>query len=315
MFELIRNPSIDFMGKKKISLGLSTLLVLIGLFALIQIARGQANLGIDFTGGTALLVHFERPEPISEVRTVLSGNGFSGAQIQNVNGTSDLFIRVKARSESAHSVTESILALLHGHFAGNPLTIRQSIEIGPTIGSELAGKALVAIFFSLLGFILYIAVRFEFRFGLAAAISTFHNVIAVLGILYLLHVEINLLIVTSLLTLAGYSLTDTVVVFDRIREQMRRSVRQTPEALINSGINQVLSRTVVVSLTVEFVLFALLIGGGPVIHDFSLALFIGVLIGTYASIFVASPLLLILPGRRKGLGFAPRKPAPEKNGV
>lgn len=315
MIELIRNPSIDFMGKKKISLAFSSILVLIGLLALVQIVRGKANLGIDFTGGTALMVHFDRPEPLSEIRKTLLSNGFPGAQIQNVNGTADLFIRVKVQKEGNRSVTESILALLRKQFAGNPMTIRQSIEIGPTIGSELAGKALVAVIFSLLGFIFYIAVRFEFRFGLAAAISTFHNVIAVLGILYLLGTEINLLIVTGLLTLAGYSLTDTVVVFDRIREQMRRSIRQSPEQLINSGINQVLSRTVVVSLTVELVLLALLVGGGPVIHDFSLALFIGVMIGTYASIFVASPLLLILPGKRKGPGLAPRSNTPEGSRV
>lgn len=315
MFELIRNPSIDFMGKKKISLAISSILVLVGLLALFQIIRGKANLGIDFTGGTALMVHFDHPESLANVRQVLSKNGFSGAQIQNVNNTSDLFIRVKVRKEVTRSVTQALLALLRQSFPGNPMTIRQSIEIGPTIGSELAGKALVAIFFSLVGFIFYIAVRFEFRFGLAAAISTFHNVIAVLGVLYLLGTEINLLIVTSLLTLAGYSLTDTVVVFDRIREQMRRSVRRTPEQLINSGINQVLSRTVVVSLTVELVLLALLIGGGPVIHAFSLALFIGVMIGTYSSIFVASPLLLVLPGKRQGLGSSSRKTAPENHRV
>jgi len=315
MIELIRNPSIDFMGKKKVSLALSSVLILIGLIALVQIMRGQANLGIDFTGGTALTVHFERPEPLADVRKVLTENGFKGAQIQNVKGTSDLFIRVKVQKERTRSITESLLALLREHFSGNAMTIRQSIEIGPTIGSELAGKALVAIVFSLVGFILYIAVRFEFRFGLAAAISTFHNVIAVLGILYLLGTEINLLIVTGLLTLAGYSLTDTVVVFDRIREQMRRSVRQSPEQLINTGINQVLSRTVVVSLTVELVLFALLVGGGPVIHDFSLALFIGVMIGTYASIFVASPLLLILPGKKRGLGAVSRANSPERNQI
>ncbi|MDA8028401.1 MAG: protein translocase subunit SecF, partial [Nitrospiraceae bacterium] len=215
MFELIRNPSIDFMGKKKISLAISSILVLVGLLALFQIIRGKANLGIDFTGGTALMVHFDHPESLANVRQVLSKKGFTGAQIQNVNNTSDLFIRVKVRQEETRSVTESLLALLRQSFPNNPMTIRQSIEIGPTIGSELAGKALVAILFSLVGFIVYIAVRFEFRFGLAAAISTFHNVIAVLGILYLLGTEINLLIVTSLLTLAGYSLTDTVVVFDR----------------------------------------------------------------------------------------------------
>ncbi len=315
MFELIKNPAIDFMGKKKISLGISSIFVVIGLFALFQIVRGAANLGIDFTGGTALMVHFDHPESLAGVRKVLSDQGFSGAQIQNVNRTSDLFIRVKVRKERTHSVTESLLRVLRTSFPSNPMTIRQSIEIGPTIGSELAGKALVAILFSLIGFILYIAVRFEFRFGLAAAISTFHNVVALLGVLYIMGTEINLLIVTSLLTLAGYSLTDTVVVFDRIREQMRRTVRQTPEELINSGINQVLSRTVVVSLTVELVLFALLVGGGPVIHSFSLALFIGVMIGTYSSIFVASPLLLVLPGRKQGLGVSSRKTAPESNRV
>lgn len=124
-------------------------MVLVGLIALFQIVRGKANLGIDFTGGTALLVHFKQPESIGDVRKVLAENGFNGAQIQNVNATSDLFIRVKVQKEQTRSVTESILALLRTHFSGNPLTIRQSIEIGPTIGSELAGKALVAIIFLL----------------------------------------------------------------------------------------------------------------------------------------------------------------------
>ncbi|MDA8111285.1 MAG: protein translocase subunit SecF, partial [Nitrospiraceae bacterium] len=132
MFELIRNPSIDFMGKKKISLAISSILVLVGLLALFQIIRGKANLGIDFTGGTALMVHFDHPESLANVRQVLSKKGFAGAQIQNVNNTSDLFIRVKVRQEETRSVTESLLALLRQSFPQNPMTIRQSIEIGPT---------------------------------------------------------------------------------------------------------------------------------------------------------------------------------------
>jgi len=155
-----------------------------------------------------------------------------------------------------------------------------------------------AIVIAMLGIVLYIALRFEFRFGVAAAVATFHDVLAVLGVMWLLDKEINLLIVTALLTLAGYSLTDTVVVFDRIRENLRTRRRDALGAVINQGINQVLSRTIVVSLTVFLVLLALFFFGGEVIHDFSLALLLGVVIGTYSSIFVASPLLLLWPGAK-----------------
>jgi preprotein translocase subunit SecF len=299
MIELIRNPSIDFMGKRRITLGFSALLILFGLFALLQIARGKANLGIDFVGGTAVQVHFEKSVPIEAVRSLLIQNKIAGVQIQNIQSTSDLLIRTKVQPSRTGSVSTEILSVLRRGFPGNPMTILSATEIGPTIGSELAGKAFLAILYSIIGIVVYIAFRFEFRFGLAAALSTFHNVMAVLGVLYLMGVEINLLIITALLTLAGYSLTDTVVVFDRIREQMRRASRQTMVEIINVGINQVLSRTVVVSSTVVLVLIALFFFGGPVIHDFSMALLLGVIIGTYASIFVASPLLLLLPrGKR-----------------
>ncbi len=299
MIELIRNPSIDFMGKRRITLGLSAVLMLIGLIALLQIARGKANLGIDFVGGTAIQVHFEKSVPIEAVRSLLIKNKITGAQIQNIQSTSDLLIRTKVQPNQTGSVSTTILSVLKNGFPGNPMTILSATEIGPTIGSELAGKAFLAILYSIVGIIVYIAFRFEFRFGLAAALSTFHNVMAVLGLLYLIGVEINLLIITALLTLAGYSLTDTVVVFDRIREQMRKASRLSMIEIINSGINQVLSRTVVVSSTVVLVLIALFFFGGPVIHDFSMALLLGVIVGTYASIFVASPLLLLLPrGKR-----------------
>jgi preprotein translocase subunit SecF len=167
------------------------------------------------------------------------------------------------------------------------------MEIGPTIGQKLQQDALLAITLSMIGIMLYIASRFEFRFGAAAAIATLHDVLAVLGIFYLLDKEITLLLVTALLTLAGYSLTDTVVVFDRIRENLKVRRRETFENIINNAINQVLSRTVVVSLTVILVLIPLTVGGGEVLHDFSLALLLGVIIGTYSSVFVASPLLAL----------------------
>ncbi len=300
MIELIRNPSIDFMGKKKITLGISAGLLLFGFVAIGAIATGHANLGIDFAGGTAIQVHFDKTVPVSAVRSALEKGGLAGAQIQNIQSSSDILIRAQAHENKKGSVSGKILAVLKEGFPKNPMTIVSATEIGPSIGSELAGKAFLAILYSIIGIIIYIAFRFEFRFGVAAAISTFHNVVAVLGLLYLMGTEINLLIVTALLTLAGYSLTDTVVVFDRIREQMRRSTRQSMEELINLGINQVLSRTVVVSSTVILVLVALFFFGGPVIHAFSMTLLLGVIVGTYASIFVASPLLLLLPkGARK----------------
>ena len=160
---------------------------------------------------------------------------------------------------------------------------------------------MIAILISFVGIVLYIAVRFELRFGVAAALATFHDVLAVLGVFYLLDKEITLLVVTALLTLAGYSLTDTVVVFDRIRENLRTRRREDEETIINTAINQVLSRTIVTSLTVVIVLIPLVLAGAEVLHDFSLALLGGVMFGTYSSVFVASPLLLLWPGNAGSL--------------
>jgi preprotein translocase subunit SecF len=205
---------------------------------------------------------------------------------------------VKQKNTIQEDSANRIVQIFEKEFSANRFVVDSSTAIGPTIGQELQKKAVIAVVFSMIGIILYIAVRFEFRFGVAAAIATFHDVLAVLGVLYLLDKEITLLIVTALLTLAGYSLTDTVVVFDRIRENLKYRRRESLEQVINGGINQVLSRTIVVSLTVVLVLIALFFFGGEVIHDFSFALLVGVIVGTYSSIFVASPVLVIWKGSR-----------------
>lgn len=298
MFEIVGKTNIDFIGKRFIAFGFSGLLVLLGVLTLVQIGRGRANLGIDFAGGTAVQLQFEQPVIIDDARQLLSRNGFSAVELQQFTTGNKLLIRVKHYSGADEKSSERIIAVFKDGMAQNPFVVDSSTEIGPTIGQELQKKAVIAIFFSLVGIILYIALRFEFRFGVAAAMATFHDVLAVLGILYLLDKEITLLIVTALLTLAGYSLTDTVVVFDRIRENLRFRRRETLEQIINGGINQVLSRTIVVSLTVLLVLIALFFFGGEVIHDFSLTLLIGVIIGTYSSIFVASPILVTWKGGR-----------------
>jgi preprotein translocase subunit SecF len=298
MLEILGKTNIDFISKRNYAFLISGVLVLLGLITLVQVGRGRANLGIDFAGGTAVQLKFEQPIKIDEARSLLTENGFPDAELQEFTNGNKLLIRVKQKNTIEEDVANRIVQTFEKGFSQNRFVVDSSTEIGPTIGQELQKKAVIAIVFSMIGIILYIAVRFEFRFGIAAAIATFHDVLAVLGVLYLLDKEITLLIVTALLTLAGYSLTDTVVVFDRIRENLKYRRRETLEQVINSGINQVLSRTIVVSLTVVLVLIALFFFGGEVIHDFSFALLVGVIVGTYSSIFVASPILVLWKGSR-----------------
>jgi preprotein translocase subunit SecF len=295
MLEILGKTNIDFMGKRHLAFLFSGIMVLLGIVAMVQIARGAANLGIDFAGGTAVELKFEKPIRIDEARKALESQGLSHADLQEFVNDNKLLVRVKAGTTIEEKIADRIVAVFRKEFPDNAFVVQSSTEIGPTIGKKLQQDAMIAVLISFIGIILYIAARFEFRFGVAAAIATFHDVLAVLGAFYLLDKEITLLVVTALLTLAGYSLTDTVVVFDRIRENLKTRRRDSTEAVINSAINQVLSRTIVTSLTVVLVLIPLTLGGGAVLHDFSLALLSGVIFGTYSSIFVASPLLVLWP--------------------
>ncbi len=295
MLEILGKTNIDFMGKRRYAFIFSGIMVLLGIIGLIQIARGAANLGIDFAGGTAVQLKFEQALKIDEARKALEANGLGNAELQEFGQDNKLLIRVKASTTIEEKVADKVVEVFKKSFPDNRFVVDASTEIGPTIGKKLQEDALVAILVSFAGIILYIAARFEFRFGIAAALATFHDVLAVLGAFYVLDKEITLLVVTALLTLAGYSLTDTVVVFDRIRENLRMRRRDTEETVINNAVNQVLSRTIVTSLTVVLVLIPLTLAGGEVLHDFSLALLWGVIFGTYSSVFVASPLLLLWP--------------------
>ena len=296
MLEIVGKTNIDFMGKRHVAFGVSGLLVLIGLIALVQIWTGAANLGIDFAGGTAVQLKFENEISLEQARQALGKHGLHEAELQEFTQDHKLLIRVKTEGTLEQNIAERIVEVFEQEFSHNKFVIDSSTEIGPTIGHRLQQDALLAITISLIGIILYVATRFELRFGVAAAIATFHDVLAVLGIYYLLDKEITLLVVTALLTLAGYSLTDSVVVFDRIRENLRARRRDSILNIINAGINQVLTRTLITTLTVVLVLVPLTMFGGEVLHDFSLALLLGVIIGTYSSVFVASPLLLMWPG-------------------
>jgi len=297
MLEILGKTDIDFMGKRKFTFAFSGVMVLLGLIAVFQISLGSANLGIDFAGGTAVQLKFDQAVRIDEARKALESNGVDNAELQEFGQDNKLLIRVKASTTIEEKTAERVMSVFAKEFPGNKFVVDSTTEIGPTIGKKLQEDALIAIIISFAGIILYIAARFELRFGIAAALATFHDVLAVLGAFYVLDKEITVLIVTALLTLAGYSLTDTVVVFDRIRENLKSRRRDTEEATINNAVNQVLSRTIVTSLTVVLVLIPLTLAGGEVLHDFSLALLWGVICGTYSSVFVASPLVLMWPGK------------------
>jgi preprotein translocase subunit SecF len=290
MLQILHKTNIDFMGWKNISFSVSALFILLGIVGLIQIGRGKANLGIDFVGGTTVQLGFKDPVAIDKARTALEKSGFQGSTIQQVGeGGNKILIRLR----ESEGTSDKVQNLFRQEFPGNTFEVVSIMEIGPVIGQSLQKQALWAITISLIGIIIYVAFRFQFKFGVAAAIATMHDVLAVLGVFYILHWEINLLIITALLTLAGYSLTDTVVVFDRIRENLKKNRRDPLPKLVNESINEVLSRTIITSLTVVLVLIPLVLFGGDVLHDFSLALLMGVIVGTYSSVFVASPILVV----------------------
>ena len=295
MFEILPKTNIDFMGKKNISFAVSAVLILLGLVALIQIGRGKANLGIDFAGGTTVQLSFTNPVSIEAARSTLEKNGFLGSSIQEFTEGNKIIMKFR----ESEGVAERVVELFKKEFTANPFEVDSTMEIGPVIGKAIQRDALIAITLSIIAIIIYIALRFEFKFGVSAAIATMHDVLAVLGIFYLLNREFNLLIVTAVLTLAGYSLTDTVVIFDRIRENLKRR-REPLAALVNASVNEVLSRSVITSVTVILVLLPLVLVGGEVLHDFALALLIGVVVGPFSSVFVASPILVVWQARKGG---------------
>jgi preprotein translocase subunit SecF len=298
MIELIKNPHIDFLGKKYIAFALSGILAILGIVAIVQISRGHANLGIDFAGGTAIQLKFEKPVVLHNVRLALEKAGLKDFDLQDLPTENKILIRMKKTGEELGHVADSVTAVLSQEFPDNKYVVDSTTVIGPKVGGRLRADAAKAIVVAVIGLLIYVAFRFEVRFGVGATIATFHDVLAVLGLFFIMGKEINLILVTALLTIAGYSLTDTVVVFDRIRENLKLKQKEDVQTVMNASINEVLSRTIITSATVLFTSLALFFFGGEVIHDFSLAMIMGVVVGTYSSIFVASPVVLLWGGKR-----------------
>ncbi len=297
MFRIIKETNIDFIGKRKIAFILSAVLMSIGVFAFAMILTGSANMGIDFAGGVMLQGHFDEPVQIDKLRSTLTSM-YSDVKVTELTKFEkpNAFI-IKTKNPETEAAGEerlvAIRAALAETFGENKFVQDYTEVIGPAVGETLRNKAKWAIIISLIGIMVYIGVRFDFRSGVAATVATFHDVLVVTGLFYLMGLEFDLLIVTALLTLAGYSLTDTVVVYDRIRENLKK-FRGKGEFVttINNSINEVLSRTINTSMSTLLVVGTMFFFGGEVLSNFSLALCMGVLVGTYSSVFVASPIVV-----------------------
>lgn len=291
--ELISKTKIDFIGMRKISFAVSAIIAVIGLIGIIQIARGAANMGIDFSGGTAMQLKFNAPITTEDARRSLAKNGVKDVDLQEIKEGNKLLIKMRKTTLASGKVADSVQDILKKEFPANPYTVESSTEIGPSIGDKLRKDTLIAVAISMLGIILYIAWRFDFKFGVGAVVATMHDVLAIFAVFFVLNKEVNLLLITAVLTIAGYSLTDTVVVFDRIRENLHKNMKESMPTVFNKSINEVLSRTIITSLTTFLAATSLFLFGGEVIHDFAFALVVGVAVGTYSSIFVASPIVAL----------------------
>jgi len=295
--ELIGKTNIDFIGKRNIAFVISGIIALVGIIGIIQIARGAANMGIDFSGGTAIQLKFSQPVSLELARSALAKHNLKEANLQEIKEGNKLLIKVGKTNVAVGKVANTIEEVFKKEIPGNSFVEESSTEIGPSIGDKLRKDTLIAIVISMIGIIIYIAWRFDFKFGIGAAVATLHDVLAMFAVFFALDKEINLLFITAVLTIAGYSLTDTVVVFDRIRENLHKDLKGAMQNIFNKSINEVLSRTIVTSLTAFLAALSLFFFGGEVIHDFAFALVIGISVGTYSSVFVASPIVALWEGR------------------
>jgi preprotein translocase subunit SecF len=299
--EFFKKTNIDFMGLKKVCAALS---VVMFVFSIIAIAVNGLNLGLDFTGGTQIQASFDSPVDLSAIRVRLDDAGFLHADVrtygENTGTKTTSLIRVgnKAGVTDAQ-ISKDIQAIL-------PDAKIESVEyIGPEVGKELATNGLLALLVALILTTIYIALRFESRFAISSAVALIHDPVLILGIFAFFHVDFDITALVALLTVLGYSLNDTIVVFDRVRENFRKLRKKTPSEVINISVNETLSRTIMTSALTLTAVIALFVYGGPKVHSFSLAMLIGIVVGTYSSIYVAGSLAVVLGLNRKD--FLPRE--------
>ena len=282
---------IDFLGKRKIALIISSLLI---IGSIISLSVNGLKLGIDFTGGTLVEVGYKQAADLPILRNSLSDAGFGDATVQNFGTAKDVLIRIKPREGISNAELSSQILNAVNKNTAEPADIRRVEFVGPQVGDELTEDGGLALLYSMFGILIYVAWRFEYKFSLGSVAALIHDVLITLGFFSVSQMEFDLTVLAAVLAVIGYSLNDTIVVYDRIRENFRTLRKGTSEKIMNISLNQTLSRTLMTSITTALVLVALALLGGEIIHNFAIALLIGVGIGTYSSIFVASPIVLAL---------------------
>ena len=290
-------PHINFLAARKLAMGMSVVVLII---AIVSLVIHGLNLGVDFTGGVTVQVSYPQPADLRQIRNTLSAVGYKDAIVQNFGTPEDVLIRLQPKQgESGKNTGGAVMDALHK--VTPQVKLEQVNFVGPEVGKDLATKGALAFFLTLTGILLYIWFRFEWRLALGGVAATLHDVVFVVGFFSIFHLEFDLNVLAAVLAVMGYSVNDTVVVFDRIREDFRKLRKGTPFEIINLAVNQTLSRTIITSGVTLLVVIALLILGGPVLHGFSLALFVGIIVGTYSSIYIASATALMLGVSKKDL--------------
>jgi preprotein translocase subunit SecF len=287
----MKTTNINFIGNRNISLTFSSILMIISI---ISLAVNGLQMGIDFTGGTLIEVGYQKAADLTELRNTLNGAGFSDATVQNFGTSKDVLIRLKPHEGASSADLSSKVLEAINKTTAEPASVRRVEFVGPQVGDDLAEDGFLALLYSTIGILIYVAWRFEWKFSVGAVIATFHDVIVTLGGFSVFGLEFDLTVLAAILALIGYSLNDTIVVYDRIRENFRSLRKVSTEEIMNISVNVTLSRTIMTSFTVFLVLVSLFFLGGEIIHNFSIALLFGVVFGTYSSIFIASPMALIL---------------------
>lgn len=288
------NLNLDFMKYRNVAAGISSAVVLASLLTL---ALNQVEWGLDFTGGTLVEVIYEKPVEPSDIRAELDAAGFSGHVVQYFGSERDILVRVPPQknldAKENATLGDEILKVLT-RAAGEGVALRRSEFVGPAVGEELTNQGGLGMLMALAAVMLYIAMRFQLKFAIGAVVALFHDVLIVLGVFSIMRWDFDLTVLAALLAVIGYSLNDTIVVADRIRENFRRIRKGTPIEIINNSLNQTLGRTVITSGTTLLVLFALYALGGELIRGFAIGLIIGIVVGTYSSIYIAANMLLLL---------------------
>ena len=301
----------DFMGKRRLAIFMSATLIVISLASIVT--RGL-NFGIDFTGGTLVEIGYQSAVEPSAVRSVLQQAGFDDAVVQSYGTARDMLVRLAPRKElSSAEISNKVLDALYKAYP-DQVELRRVEFVGPQVGGELTEDGGLAMIYALAGILIYVALRFEKRFAFGAVMALIHDVIITIGFFSAFQIEFDLTVLAAVLAVIGYSLNDTIVVYDRIRENFRRMRKSDNISIMNAAINQTLSRTIITSLTTLLVLIALFLFGGEIIHGFSTALIVGIVVGTYSSIYVASSAVLMLGISRADLMPVVKEGATQNDG-